>query len=672
MLASVLSLPVASSFRARPRVQWRPTLSTCRHRALWGSEQEANPWEEFTTPGSSYYVDMEAVGELVYDYRRAERRWETDGGRSRKVGVLDDKGSLLHAWWYGPDGPEAMSQTRQAAMQLKRRMMRVLRPTVVASIAAFAIVAPARAARTSLRLGVTIHVLLPTFRLLIASASTALDRDGARLHFADATQIFAAQHMLGAIAILPTSAMLWFGGAWFEALVVGALGRLCLLPGLWHWGDLNEELIQTNPAPITRSGEVGGNAARMRAATRVWRLLATSLCIGEAVLLAQIAIGLDAVFVAAPATFAEGGAAAVLSTLAPPLSDTARALTARNGPLLLGLTSGLASYLGLSAQAAGAAALLCGRLCTVLIVSYAMWWLAFPVEAATRSHWRAQLTPKKRDGVATLSSAMLRTLRIGKASPTVADLLRRKEMIRDGDSASEKADGMLYLSALGPEDFIRGDEWSSDGFEGPRIMPVGSGLGEALVRSNTSKSLAQTVSRFEDGWEERWAFNELGRLLLAEDFPTAKGHADAIPDGRRWVRDEAQRGLVELFERETRIGAVEFGDGDQKNTVALNQTSSTLAEYLYMKKSLEYWAEDPPEGYELPEIVGWEEMEKEQAMRKAAMKSGGASNERRAVTTDGMVASDDGSAGDIEGLGGAATPAPEGFVIPEPDEGEFV
>ena len=51
----------------------------------------------------------------------------------------------------------------------------------------------------------------------------------------DATALLPAGHLLAALLLaLPLPPLLWWGGAPLEALLVGGLGRLAMLVGLWY------------------------------------------------------------------------------------------------------------------------------------------------------------------------------------------------------------------------------------------------------------------------------------------------------------------------------------------------------------------------------------------------------------------------------------------------------
>ena len=51
----------------------------------------------------------------------------------------------------------------------------------------------------------------------------------------DATALLPAGHLLAACLVaLPLPPLLWWGGAPLEALLVGGLGRLAMLVGLWY------------------------------------------------------------------------------------------------------------------------------------------------------------------------------------------------------------------------------------------------------------------------------------------------------------------------------------------------------------------------------------------------------------------------------------------------------
>ena len=72
---------------------------------------------------------------------------------------------------------------------------------------------------------------------------------------------------------MPLAAGLWGMGEAVHALLLGVICRIGLLPGLWYWRDLDEELHLRAPS------------TRLHAATRVWRLLASTLLLIEAGLL---------------------------------------------------------------------------------------------------------------------------------------------------------------------------------------------------------------------------------------------------------------------------------------------------------------------------------------------------------------------------------------------------
>ena len=94
---------------------------------------------------------------------------------------------------------------------------------------------------------------------------------------------------------------IWRGGAWFVALLFGGVGRLGLLPGLWYWQDLNDDLVSP---PISAWGYTTSGPRQQRrlyALVRLWRLAASALLLVEGGLLLRASLALDAAWVASPA-----------------------------------------------------------------------------------------------------------------------------------------------------------------------------------------------------------------------------------------------------------------------------------------------------------------------------------------------------------------------------------
>ena len=367
-------------------------------------------------PGSEYEIDEEELNDLIDLYDAAELRWRDVGGNIKKVGVLDDPGSMIHKWWNDPfDGPRAQSERLRRNIEVKRKVNRVVRPACVVAGLGVGLAMPSRVAAFSLRWGITLHIGLPFARLAFAKAAAprrrrrgsqlaadgsggasqrangadindiniaaASDQSIAHLRLADPTHILAAQHLLGACSVFPIGAMLWLGGGWFEALAVASIGRLSLVTGLWCWKDLGSDLIR--PGGTRRSIQL------LCAVSRLWRLVTTFTLLAEAAMLARLACALDALWVARPSLFAaaSGAAAVIPSLVSKPLSSAASLTLARGGALGLGWWS----KLGWLPSVPQTTLLLGGRLGVVLLLCYTAYWFAFPLEVGGRFMWSSSL-----------------------------------------------------------------------------------------------------------------------------------------------------------------------------------------------------------------------------------------------------------------------------------------
>ena len=580
--------------------------------------------EDFRTPGGEFELDLDQLAVLRDEYYAMRARHATGRANFGRIGVLDDPDSRLAKWWKDPlDGPEAAIGRQDRVRRFKRRLNMAFRPVYLAAMLATGALAPSQVARTSVRLGLLAHIAIPLLRLVAAKLSAAGGGGGGRadssvardLPFADATHILAMQHLLGSASVFAASALLWRGGAWFVSLVVASLGRLCLLPGLWYWRDLNAEIVESTDM----------RRRALYTATRAWRQLVTALCLVEAGLLLRLAPALDAVWVATPSLFAAAGggtaAGSVLRALTPRLAGAAPSVLARTGPLFFGEplpTAAAAAAAAASGSAPAMTPLVIGSLGAFCLFSYVTVWVAFPTEVFTRSEWRSSLQPK-RTQVRTLAATLLGALGIARPSPTVKELLRFRAMRRAEPAERARIEGLstfererddsvryAWRGGLGVSDYIHEDS---------------AGMLSELTAENNAPSDAMTADgtwpsprRSEQGWEDTWGFMELARLFVLEDGPPRSADApgreqgsDPVPEGHRWTRDEAQANLESINERRTT-----FSD--------TNRTNADLAELYFYKNTLRLWGEMRKPGRPKPKVtfispdeVDEEEEEEEEA-----------------------------------------------------------
>ena len=600
----------------------------------------------FREPGGEFEVDIESVKCLTGAYRAAEQRWATAGGGPRRCGVLEDPDSMLSKWWYDPiNGPRAKAQRYEAAKLVQRRITLPLRMALVAAAVGSAFAAPSRVAWLSLHVGAALHLALPAARLVKAAVDARCGGDGdapAGLAHADATHVLTAQHLLGAASALPLASLLWRCGAAVHALLFGAAARLCLLPGLWYWRDLNEALLR---------GQTDEPA--MCSAVRAWRLVASFLLVAEASLFARLALALDSATAAALAACGEAASPGTLMRqLAPPLGSAAKMwLLDDGGPLAwfsswslpamsvpsLALPLRFLPPLHLAGAIAPAGAarvwlrLRTAGLLTV-VASYAAYWIAFPAEMGTRRTWGPRTRPRQRV-VRTPSTALLSLLSVTRPIPKLSQLRRWEasmdsQLGSDGLAGGEAAaraqtfsagsvealaqakqlqqeDVRLRLWSMGLEDLQDVDGTMNGGNEGG-----GSGVADG---TESWRLVAAAGGGGRSGVESRLSVPPLGQLLLNEDKPGATS-SQAVPADMRWGREEAEARMRERFLAESAKGPT-------------GQPNPALAEYMQILAGLLNWDNDAPPGYEMPEIVLDEELEAEiKKMRAAARKS--ATNKR--------------------------------------------
>ena len=435
----------------------------------------------FAEPGGEYELDMEAMGELVASYRAAELRWEMDPTQPRRLGVLDDTGSQMHAWWNDPvDGPITQAKVFANVKMFKRRIGPPLQLLLIGAAFGSSFVAPVRIAWLSARCGLALHVLWPVARLALAGLARLTsgahlgagdgalgdgdlsDGDLGGAPRCDATHVLSVQHVLGASTVLGLASLEWHGsGLVVPSLLVGALGRLCLWPGLWYWRDLNAELLAT------------AADSRAHALARCWRLATSALLLAEAALLGRLACALDAAghFGAAPAallalppplgpaaaTLLRGPAAmigAVLSMSAASPVPWVSAIGLGASRLLGAATSAAAEGVGLATGLPTRQGLrLLARLAQAAVGCYAAYWFAFSIEGGTRTSWGPSLQPR-RNAITTLSATLLERSRLVRPPPSLAEL-RRADAASKGLVPRRRDDAatpMGFASAAEAED----------------------------------------------------------------------------------------------------------------------------------------------------------------------------------------------------------------------------
>ena len=469
---------------------------------------------DFYEPDGEFELDFGRIDELTVGLGQAEQRWQANP-EHRTVGVLDDPGSALSRWWSDPvHGPQAIAARAAAAARLKSRLNAVFRPLAVCALLWFGAATPARAARWSSTAGLLVHTTLPAARLGAAGARWQSRRLGAaftsarravarrcgrepapssssspppprhpgELPYPDATMLMPAGHLLAACTALPLMPILWRGGAPIEALLLGGLGRLAMLPGLWHWRDLDAELRMGGGGPAGLRSLLPRSALRDAAGSgyhlpvRAWRLAATALCLAEAASLFRVMLALDAALgprwasgalgasgslgasaaataalcslpgrlgAAGGAMLGAGGmlapppclaAALPLPSLALPALPALPALLAL--PLLLlpllparllaaaTLARLCATALAGGASLAPATALWVGRLGSALLLASAASWAAFVTDAGTRTAWSPQLAPHEQPPLRTPASALLGVLGLARGAPSLVELRR--------------------------------------------------------------------------------------------------------------------------------------------------------------------------------------------------------------------------------------------------------
>ena len=593
-----------------------------------------DPCADFFEPGGEYELDLDELEELKVQWQNANKRWAvervTDGQNSKTGGVLDDKGSFLSKWFDDPVyGFEATLNLRSKVARAKRRVDMLTRPAFVGAACVLGLRAPVGVARVSARVGLVVHLLLPLLRLVAAKLQrilTPTPAGSARkpVPLADATTILASQHLTGALAILATAAALWSSGQWLGALLTASLGRLALLPGMWHWSDLNDEICSFS----TRAGGIARARNALNVYTRVWRLLASFLCVAEAVVLLRTIRCLGRV---ESAIGSVGGAAVAMLTLLP--YDLARAgphLLSKYGPLLLlGGASPTASPV-----VRGWVGLL-GTTCVTCIWLYAAYWLAFPIEAGDRTWWRARLDdPRKTEGVWSLSSSLcLSAPGIARPSKTVADLLRELAL-REDPSGGEReqlekiearADEASRLAVENPfasrrkdyryEDDLRRVMWSlgpSDAIESDFLTSARIGGGDGVDGVSAFPELVEdtvevvTARGLTSGEDEEWAYMELARLLVTEDAARERKRRKRMeqriaggetPEEAAMEDDDFQRDEVAWSNAAGEANVQRIFLEQAQKFAKDGQAAEELAELLRLKYSLERWAIDPPPGY---------------------------------------------------------------------------
>ena len=606
---------------------------------------------DFVTDGSEYEIDQDAIAGFRQDWEEANRRWALErsvGKPSGKIGgVLDDPGSKLRKWYYDPVvGPEPSARFMEKMLTIKGRTNLITRPAMVLAACMLGLRAPTNVGRASSALGVAVHLGVPCAWLLLARTATLLSslqraalgnaaqtRTTTALPLASAPVALAAQHLFGATTVFAISALLWAGGAWFTALIVACIGRVSLLPGLWHWADLNMELMRGSQNVLNK---------RAFQATRIWRLAASAFCLAEACTLLRFVLSLGTI---------------------DPLSTTVQAhLLSQHAAICQFFpwmpTSGASLLLRVPGSVVSDLLRpwlnLFGQTSFALMVAYMAYWLAYPVEALTRNWWRATLKPSKSSSVRTLSSGLLVLLRIARPSLKLSELLRAQRELNDPTgrerveqikvdeeaeaaaarafdeergwlsfgrgrrrakrSAREDEDMRRVVWALGEEDLA---EASGDSFLTQAKIVSGGSDGASGTDGSWSAALNEGSAPVSGvsvpkswGSDEAWAFMELGRLLVQEDDAIArmkKKRAEAgLEDDTSppWDASIGESTVSSIFLNRVPKKAKAV-DGTERERS--QKEREDLAELLRMKFSLENWAQDPPPGYRMPKLTAYPE-----------------------------------------------------------------
>ena len=280
---------------------------------------------------------------------------------------------------------------KQAAYRWRRRAQWVVRPTLLATALSVGWTRPIVAARAA-RLGIAVHLWAPALCLGAAAGRSWRRGPGEPLPRARAELVLSAQHLVSQGALGSIGALMLAAGLPLDVLSFGAGVRVCMLYGLWYWRDLSAEL-EARPSTLLSP-------------RRLWRSLATALCLMQAALNVRLlaATGVGSQAAAAAALPGELGVAASLLLGA-----------ARSAPRLLPDGGG-----GAAAARLVAAALARGG--AIVYALGATWWFCFPAEGGTRDTWRSSLMPDW-PPIHTASTRLLSFLRLAREEPTLVELM---------------------------------------------------------------------------------------------------------------------------------------------------------------------------------------------------------------------------------------------------------
>ena len=275
---------------------------------------------------------------------------------------------------------------KQAAYRWRRRAQWVVRPTLATAFLSVGWTRPVVAARAA-RLGIAVHLWAPALCFGAAAGRSWRRGRGEPLTRARADLVLCAQHLVSQGALGSIGALLLAAGLPLDLLSFGAGVRLCMLGGLWYWRDLSAEL-EARPSTIVSP-------------RRLWRSLATALCLMQTALHVRLlaATGTGTQVAAAAALPGELGVASALLLGA-----------ARGAPIL---------------RDGGGGRLVATTLARTGALVYALaatWWFCFPAEGGSRTQWRSSLMPDW-PPVRTASTRLLALLRLAREEPTLRELM---------------------------------------------------------------------------------------------------------------------------------------------------------------------------------------------------------------------------------------------------------
>ena len=336
-------------------------------------------------------MDADAAAE-IFAAHDMERMSRAAAGLPRGASPLDHSESAAYKFWYGPEGALEDARRAEKMLALRRRVLRIGQPLALTLCAAAGWTLAPAPARLASRWLPYLHGLIPL--LLIALEARRFD---CALAEAKATHVVCAGSALAALAH-PLSYVLARASAPIEAWLLIFLAQPAMILPLWWWRDLNMELCDRS----TRS--------RVATVTRGWRLAASAACIVRMASAARVLAGCFRL----NAQLRPGWQTPCIRALAGRVGAAAASLP-RYSPTVAG-AAGVAG-----AATATATALYVGRAAATAYVIYALWCLAFPLEALTRTSWRSSLLPDRRP-VRTITTSLLERFAICRPSPTEREL----------------------------------------------------------------------------------------------------------------------------------------------------------------------------------------------------------------------------------------------------------